>query len=138
MYTRKPLPRGFPSFFLFYEVMEEKKMSKTCDGCKNKIYSEEEKMLTVPYVVHQSAAARQERQIRRMWIVVLVLIGALIGTNLAWIIYEAQFETVETITEEYDIQQDAEGGNNNSIINGGSIVNGETEDKVQENNYENP
>ena len=24
MYTRTPLPRGFPSFFLFYEVMEEK------------------------------------------------------------------------------------------------------------------
>lgn len=112
-------------------------MTKTCDGCKNKTYSEEEKIMTVPYIVHQSAAARQERQMRRMWIVILVLIGALIGTNLAWIIYEAQFETVETITEEYDIQQDAEVGNNNSIINGGSIVNGETEDKVQENNYEN-
>jgi hypothetical protein len=91
-------------------------------------------MLTVPYVAHQSAAARQERQMRRMWIVILLLICALIGTNLAWIIYESQFETVETITEEYDIEQDAEGGNNNSIINGGSIVNGETEDKVQENN----
>jgi hypothetical protein len=115
----------------------EEKMTKTCDGCKNKIYSEEEKIMTVPYIAHQSAAARQERQMRRMWIVILVLIGALIGTNLAWIIYEAQFETVETITEEYDIQQDADGGNNNSIINGGSIVNGETEDKVQENNYEN-
>lgn len=100
-------------------------MTKTCDGCKNKTYSEEEKIMTVPYIVHQSAAARQERQMRRMWIVILVLIGALIGTNLAWIIYEAQFETVETITEEYDIQQDAEGGNNNSIINNGSIVNGE-------------
>ncbi len=113
-------------------------MSKTCDGCKNKVYTEEEKMMTIPYVAHQSAAARQERQIRRMWIVVLVLIGALIGTNLAWTIYEAQFETVETITEEYDIEQDAEGGNNNSIINGGSIINGEAEDKVQENNNQNP
>jgi hypothetical protein len=112
-------------------------MSKTCDGCNNKIYTEEEKIMTVPYIAHQSAAARQERQMRRMWIVILVLIGALIGTNLAWVIYEAQFETVETITEEYDIQQDAEGGNNNSIINGGSIVNGETEDKVQENNDQN-
>ena len=112
-------------------------MSKICDGCKNKAYTEEEKIMTVPYIAHQSAAARQERQMRRMWIVILVLIGALIGTNLAWVIYEAQFETVETITEEYDIQQDAEGGNNNSIINGGSIVNGETEDKVQENNDQN-
>ena len=113
-------------------------MSKNCDGCKNKIYTEEEKIMTVPYIAHQSAAARQERQMRRMWIVILVLICALIGTNLAWIIYESQFETIETTTEEYDIEQEAEGGNNNSIINGGSIVNGETKDKVQENNNQNP
>ena len=92
----------------------------------------------VPYIAHESAMARSERNSKRLWIIILVLIVALIGTNLAWIIYESQFETVETITEEYDIEQDAEDGNNNSIINGGSIVNGETEDKVQENNYQNP
>ena len=134
MYTRKPLPRGFPSFFIFYEVMEEKKVAKNCNNCM----ATENQNVTVPYVVHESAMARSERHNKRLWIVILVLIGALIGTNLAWIIYEAQFETVETITEEYDIEQDAEGGNNNSIINGGSIVNGEAEDKVQENNNENP
>ena len=132
MYTRKPLPRGFP-LFLFYEVVEEKKMSKTCNNCN----TAENQNVNVPYVVHESAMARSERHNKRLWIVILVLIVALIGTNLAWIIYESQFETVETITEEYDIQQDAEGGNNNSIINGGSIVNGETEDKVQENNNQN-
>ena len=132
MYTRKPSPRGFPSFFLFYEVMEEKKMAKTCNNC-----GIENQNVNVPYVVHESAMARSERHNKRLWIVILVLIVALIGTNLAWIIYESQFETVATITEEYDIQQDAEGGNNNSIINGGSIVNGETEDKVQENNNQN-
>ena len=92
----------------------------------------------VPYIAHESAMARSERNSKRLWIIILVLIVALIGTNLAWIIYESQFETVETITKEYDIEQDAEDGNNNSIINGGSIVNGETEDKVQENNYQNP
>ena len=134
MYTRKPLPRGFPSFFIFYEVMEEKKVAKNCNNCM----ATENQNVTVPYVVHESAMARSERHYKRLWIVILVLIGALIGTYLAWIIYEAQFETVETITEEYDIEQDAEGGNNNSIINGGSIVNGEAEDKVQENNNENP
>ena len=132
MYTRKPLPRGFP-LFLFYEVVEEKKMAKTCNNCN----TAENQNVNVPYVVHESAMARSERHNKRLWIVILVLIVALIGTNLAWIIYESQFETVETITEEYDIQQDAEGGNNNSIINGGSIVNGETEDKVQENNNQN-
>ena len=108
-------------------------MAKTCNNC-----GIENQNVNVPYVVHESAMARSERHNKRLWIVILVLIVALIGTNLAWIIYESQFETVETITEEYDIQQEAEGGNNNSIINGGSIVNGETEDKVQENNDQNP
>ena len=109
-------------------------MAKTCNNCN----TAENQSITVPYVAHESDMARSERHNKRLWVVILVLIGALIASNLAWIIYEAQFEAVETITEEYDIEQDAEGGNNNSIINGGSIVNGETEDKVQENNDQNP
>ena len=57
---------------------------------------------------------------------VLVLIIMLVGTNGAWIWYEAQFETVKTV-EEYQIEQDADGGgNNNSIIDGGE-VNGKSE-----------
>ena len=107
-------------------------MAKTCNSC-----GAENQNIVVPYAAHEIAIATSERHSRRLWIVILVLIFALIASNLAWIIYEAQFETVETTTEEYDIEQDAEGGNNNSIINGGSIVNGETEDKVQENNDQN-
>jgi hypothetical protein len=118
--TRKPLPRGFPSF-LIYEVMEENKMAKTCNNCGT-----ENQKVNVPYVVHESAMARSERHNKRLWIVILVLIGALIGTNLAWIIYENSFEDY-IITEEYDVEQDADGGDNNSIINGGEIVNGEAE-----------
>ena len=107
-------------------------MSKICDGCKNKVYTEEEKMFTVPYVAHQSAAARQERQIRRMWIVVLVLIGALIGTNLAWIIYENSFEEVVT-TEEIIVDAD-DNGNANYIGQDGNIYNGEDNSKEENQN----
>ena len=113
-------------------------MAKICDSCISKGSENLKDMPPVPFAAHESALARSERHNKRLWIVILVLIGALIVTNLAWIIYEKQFETVETITEEYDIEQDAEVGNNNSIINGGSIVNGETEDKVQENKNKNP
>ena len=113
-------------------------MAKTCDNCISKGAADFKDMPPVPFAAHEASLARSERHNKRLWIVILVLIGALIASNLAWIIYEAQFETAETITEEYDIEQDAEGGNNNSIINGGSIVNGETEDKIQENNDKNP
>jgi hypothetical protein len=103
----------------------EDKMSKTCDGCKNKVYTEDEKMLTVPYVAHQSAAARQERQMRRMWIVILLLICALIGTNLAWIIYESQFETIT-------YEQDGAGINNVNYGEQGDLNNGaESQNQAQ-------
>ena len=105
-------------------------MAKTCNSCGT-----EKQNVNVPYVVHESAMARSERNGKRMWIVILVLILALIGTNLAWIIYKNSFEEVITTTEEYyDVEQDADGGgDNNSIINGG-VINGEAENNVQEEN----
>lgn len=102
-------------------------MAKTCDGCISKGMSDFKDMPPVPFAAHESALARSERHNKRLWIVILVLIGALIGTNLAWIIYENSFEDY-IITEEYNVEQDADGGgDNNSIINGGEIVNGEAE-----------
>lgn len=97
-------------------------MAKTCNNC-----AAENQNIVVPYAAHEIAIATSERHSKRLWIVILVLIVALLGTNLAWIIYENSFEDY-AITEEYDVEQDADGGgNNNSIINGGEIVNGEAE-----------
>ena len=97
-------------------------MAKTCNNCVT-----ENQNIVVPYAAHEIAIATSERHSKRLWIVILVLIVALLGTNLAWIIYENFFEDY-AITEEYDVEQDADGGgNNNSIINGGEIVNGEAE-----------
>ena len=93
--------------------MEEKK----CNGCV-------EKPMNVPYVVHEGAMARAERQIKSLVWVIVLLIVLLVGSNVGWLIYEAQFETVEeVITETYDITQDG-AETNNSVINGGDIVNG--------------
>lgn len=103
-------------------------MSKTCNGCGEHNLPE-----SVPYIVHESDMSRLERQLKRLWIVILGLIFLLVGSNCAWLWYNSQFETVETV-EEYQIEQDAESGNNNSIINGGEIVNGETDSNLQENN----
>lgn len=103
-------------------------MAKTCNNCGT-----ENANVTVPYVVHESAMARSERHNKRLWIVILVLIGALIGTNLAWIIYENSYEGVVT-TEEIIV--DAEDNDiANYIGQDGNIYNGEN--NSQENN-ENP
>lgn len=48
------------------------------------------------YITYESAMARMERANKRNFIVTIILILALIATNAGWIIYESQFETVET------------------------------------------
>lgn len=92
-------------------------MSKTCNNCADKTPT------NVPYVVHESAMARAERQAKRLVAVIILLIVLLVGSNIGWLVYESQFEDVVT-TEEYQIEQDADNGHNNSIINGGEIANG--------------
>ena len=96
-------------------------MSKTCNSCKT-----DKAPASVPYVVHESAMARAERQTKSLVWVIVLLIVLLVGSNVGWLVYESQFE--EVTTEEYQIEQNAESGNNNSIINGGEIVNGEAND----------
>ena len=64
---------------------------KTCDTCNAEKTS-------IPYVVHEATATRLERINTRLWIVVIILIFALIASNLAWIIYEKQFEVIESDT----------------------------------------
>lgn len=52
----------------------------------------------VPYIVHESAMARLDRTIKRLWVTVLVLIVLLVGSNACWLYYESQYETVEKTT----------------------------------------
>lgn len=105
-------------------------MAKTCDNCVSENVS-------VPYIVHESAMARSERHSKRLWIVILVLIGALIGTNLAWIVYESQFEDVVTTTEENILVDADDNGVANYIGNDGDIYNVEDYNK-KENDNQNP
>lgn len=72
-------------------------------------------MNDVPYIVHESAQARQERTIKRLWILCLVMFLAFVGSNAAWIYYESQFETVTT---QIEAEQETEGGGNNYVIGG--------------------
>lgn len=97
---------------------------KKCNNCGTNNYP-----ASVPYVVHESAMSRAERHTKALIFVIVLLIVLLVGTNAGWLIYESQFEVLEeTTTETYTIDQDAETGNNNSVINGGEVVNGKAND----------
>ena len=60
----------------------------------------EEKNAT--YLMFESAQARSERTNRRLWILCIILIVLLFGTNIGWIIYEMQYQDVVTVSQEVD------------------------------------
>ena len=65
----------------------------------------------IPYFVHEGEMARAERTNKRLWIVILVLIVCLVGSNVGWLIYESQFAD-EVIT------QDVDTGNGMAVVSG--------------------
>ena len=70
----------------------------------------------------EANAARLERTISRLWVLLILMLLMLVGTNGAWIYYESQFMDVETtVTQELT----SDGGN--AIINDGVHINGESE-----------
>lgn len=85
-----------------------------CKTCK-------EPTASMPYVVHESEMARAERYFKKLWAVIIILLFMLVATNIAWLWYESQFETVEEI-EETVIE--AEQGDGTNIVGGGDIIYG--------------
>ena len=84
-----------------------------CETCKSKNAPE-----SVPYIVHESAMARMERQIKRLWIAVIVAVCLLFSSSaiftLAWLQYD--YASYEAITDD--------SGDANIIGNDGDIYNG--------------
>ena len=102
-----------------------------CQGCDNK------DMRSVPLAMVELHSAVQERTIKRLWIIIIILIGLLFATNLGWLIYESQFEEVTTERTSIEAEQQTADGGNNFIIGGDMI--GETEsqsDQTEDNRPE--
>ena len=93
-----------------------------CETCKNAKIAPE----NVPYIVHESSMARMERQIKRLWIALVVAVCLLFASNAGWLICESQFETIT-------YEQDGEGINNVNYGEQGYLNNGtESENQAQE------
>lgn len=84
-------------------------------------------MKDVPYICFESELARLERIIKKQFVLIIITIALLVGTNACWIVYESQFEEVVTTTQE--VTQDNDNGINNFVGNDGDIINGEAESK---------
>ena len=80
----------------------------------------------VPYFVHEGIMARMERTIKRLWILAIILIVALVGTNAGWVYYESQWQYVDTTTSQ-EVTQDVDSGGGSATITGiGDVNNGES------------
>lgn len=72
-------------------------------------------MDTVSFVAFESACTRLERNNRRLFILCVVLIVALIASNTGWVIHESQFQDVE-VTQE--VEQETDSGGSNQFVGG--------------------
>ena len=87
-------------------------------------------MKDVPYIVFESEMARLERIIKREFVLIIVALVLLVGTNACWLWYESQFEEITTT----EVTQDVDSGDGgDAIINDGVRINGEGETDGQDN-----
>lgn len=73
-----------------------------------------DKPINIPFIAYEASMSRFERINKRLWIAVILLIVLLVGSNISWLIYEAQFERYT----ETSVTQDGEGVN---IVGGGDV-----------------
>lgn len=90
---------------------------------------DESEIMMIPFHSHEMDMDRAERANHRLWVIIIILIVALIGTNAGWLYYESQF-TEESISTEIEAQQEGDynfvsGGDLNYGTNGSDKENGE-------------
>ena len=76
----------------------------------------------VPYIVHESAMARNERTIKRLVVALIVAVALLFAGNAAWLYAWMQYDYMSEESEIVTV--DGKDGIANYIGNDGDIVNG--------------
>ena len=89
-----------------------------CDACK-----EIKKTEPVPYIVHESAQARNERTVKRLVIALIAAIVLIFASNAIWLYAWMQYDYSNDMTTS-EINVDGKAGVANYIGNDGDINNG--------------
>ena len=79
----------------------------------------------IPYIAYESEMSRHERSVTRWFIACAILFALLIVTNVGWLCYESQFETV-TVTQEVEASADGDSDIQLNTV-GGDYYGGESE-----------
>lgn len=85
----------------------------------------DDKVKDVPYIVFESAMAREERHCKRLTIALVIAVIAMLLSNLAWLWVWNSYEFAGEDSSQYEsVAVDSDGGNANYIGNDGDISNG--------------
>jgi len=77
---------------------------------------------SVSQYTHEQDMARMERMNKRLFILALVLVILLVGSNIGWLIYESQYQVMQSTVE-----QEVDTGEGNATVIGIGNYNGESE-----------
>lgn len=86
--------------------------------------------------IHDAYMSMAERTIRRLWIIIILLIILCATSNVAWIIYEDQFQTVDCSDVEA-MQNVKTDENGNVTINDGVTVENGNNSSTESDNSKN-
>ena len=95
-------------------------MKSNCADC-------EKRNASVPENVHNAITARLDRANRRLWILLIIVVVLLVGTNAAWLWHESQFEDIT-------VEQEVDTGEGDAVVVGNGDLNygeGQTEGEDQ-------
>lgn len=71
---------------------------------------------SIPFIVYEAEQVRNEHRTKRLLTIIFILIFLLFATNVGWLIYESQFETVF-------VEQEVDTGNGDAFVAGNGDVN---------------
>lgn len=95
---------------------------------------DDDKVKDVPYIVFESAMAREERHCKRLTIALVIAVIAMLLSNLAWLWVWNSYEFVGEDSSQYEsVAIDSDGGNANYIGNDGDISNGTNSNEEGDN-----
>lgn len=89
-------------------------MAKTCTNCEIECRNGK---ITMTEWAYEAQEARHERQLKRLWIALIVAMAVLFASNMGWLIYQSQYET-------FTYEQTGEGINNVNYGEQGDLNNG--------------
>lgn len=89
----------------------------------------------VPYIVHEGEMARQERQTKRLIVMLIIMLVLFFASNMAWLYVWNQYDYIGETTTSIKATQDGEGVN---IVGGEGVTYGSdsrnNEEKTQVEN----